>query len=149
MDENELKYDFDYDEEKTGFRKTVGKICIGIGILLLIFTSNFFVRDARLAITGKNVKATVKDREGNFVAVYEANGKTNVYDMGGYRNRFHRKMVKVYYQDNVSDAIFINWGMYILSYVLYAFIVFIGICNIRDRAVKDEILKLFKKREKK
>lgn len=145
-EDDKINYDFDYDDEKKDVRRTVGKICICIGILLILFVTNLFVKDMRYVVKGTKISATLEKREERYVAKYTENGNSSVYDLGGYMNRFHRKTVSVYYLESPSDGVFINWGMYIISYGVYFFIFFYGIISFKNMGLIEFFKRLFSKK---
>ena len=147
-EEEQINYEFDYDEEKKGVRRTVGKVCICIGILLVLFVSNLFIKDMKVVINGTKVTATLENREGNYVALYKENGRSHAYDLGGYINKFHRKTVSIYYTEDPADGIFVNWGLYFISYFGYMFVIFYGIISFNDIGLIEFFKRLFEKKEK-
>lgn len=134
-EENDINYDFDYDDEKKTVRKSIGMICLLVGILLFIAITYFFVRDIKLATTGNCVTATIEKKDDAYKAVYvDESGREHTYDLETYVNIFHRKTIGIYYAEKLSEGTFIYWEIYLISYILYGFMIFAGICNLKNKS---------------
>lgn len=120
--------DFDFDGESKDFRKTFGKIWIIFGLLLIIFNTNFLVRNLKVVIGGQSIEAQISKSKVFHVATYEADGKQYIYDLDrlGAITSPNQETITLYYKGDVKNAIAVNWFSYGISYPIYFIMIGFG-----------------------
>lgn len=135
--------DFDFDGEAKDFRKTIGKACIAVGILFIIFNSYFVGKILKIAIGGESFEANIVRGGVYTVAEYKKGDTVYKFNLDDVKFGEDKKTMRFYYKGDIHDAIAVNWASYVYSYFVYFAILGLGILNVNNLGIKD----IFKKRQ--
>lgn len=133
--------DFDFDGESRNFRRTIGMACIAFAILMIVFNSYFLVRNLKIVIGGHSIDAEIVRGKVYTTAEYVENGIKHSYNLSGTILEDNQTHVRLYYKDDIDQAIPIYWPMYIYSYIAYIFIFAYGILGLYNKGIKDLFIK--------